>query len=535
MVMSASSRRGRSAPKTWDSAKTRRAVGSRRGGRSYSSKANAARAAKEAEAEALEVGLTAYSYRKPVGPALEPGTKFLQGKRKASVSKPDGPRLREPGMAYTEHLEEAEDLVNCLQGPLGLDLEWNFEYGRVYKTALLQICSTNLIILIHLSSIKTVPPSLVKVLQDPAVIKTGVAIRNDALKLQRDFNIQCRNIVELSQLAKLAEPERWASTKYLISLRALTRVYLGQKLRKDEERVSDWTKRPLSDKQIEYAASDVFVGLELLRKLAAFFPSEADAKDDAHCQHDDGSSSTPAPASLVAQLEALDSNVQEKEKETQEASKTFLSTTMEKALRLSSYDLLQERQDIEAVEQKRQALRKVQVQAKAPLDDDDDGGFVVTKVMLAHQRAMHAWLYESMSIQQLALSRSIRPTTAAGYILKALFEAKGTTLLDDFTDEHRLRLEQELKEGGQGMSVARKRFRGLSRALGWSGKAKDSSAASSAASSDSELETRSSSSDQETQAPGRAQRRATEVKAVCDEIDFVWDEEDEIEVVESTR
>lgn len=137
--------------------------------------------------------------------------------------------------------------------PLGLDLEWNFSRrsGQTYKTALVQLCSTNLIIVMQISSMRQLPPSLVRIRSDPSIIKTGVAIRNDAMKLQRDFDLRARNVVELSTLAKLVDPVRWAGRNTLISLKDLCKVYLGRSLKKDATRVSDWTKVPLQPIQIE--------------------------------------------------------------------------------------------------------------------------------------------------------------------------------------------------------------------------------------------------------------------------------------------
>nr|CDI51793.1 ribonuclease h-like protein [Melanopsichium pennsylvanicum 4] len=242
----------------------------------------AAQLARETERQELELGLEVYSHKSPAGPPHMYGTPFLAPLCKPwsssftldsnlnHVTRNKTERLKAPLLAYTNNPDEAVDLLSCLgPGPMGLDLEWNVDFRKGAKpTALLQICSPVLIVIVHLSAMNHyIPPILRSILQDATIIKTGVAIKNDALKLQRDFGINTRNIVELSNLAKLAQPYRWKSAGPLIALRDLTRVYLGKKLSKDQVRTSDWERWPLSDQQVEYAASDTLVGLEVLRAI----------------------------------------------------------------------------------------------------------------------------------------------------------------------------------------------------------------------------------------------------------------------------
>ncbi|KAN0059622.1 hypothetical protein ACQY0O_008191 [Thecaphora frezii] len=273
------STRPRTVPKTWSNTAPARQA------RSYSSRslrfspsssstsAAASAAAKEAALAALESGLEYYTYRKPVTCSLASGLPFLSHTSPFGSS-PSSPRLRSPGVGYTTTLAEATDLVHCLgRGPYALDLEWNFNHRRSYKTALLQIASPSLVVLVHLSRMKKLPEPLVALLTDEKAIKTGVSIRNDALKLERDFDVTCRGLVELSALARRLDAEAWEYKRGpLVSLRDLTRVYLGRKLRKEDVRTSDWTTMPLSEQQQEYAVNDVVASLEILRVLAAKVP-----------------------------------------------------------------------------------------------------------------------------------------------------------------------------------------------------------------------------------------------------------------------
>lgn len=464
----------------------RGAVSSSRGRSRYSTftwGTTADAAEKEAKLQELERGLDVYSHTTPAGPPHIAGSSFLNPLSKPSSSSLtlDHPflasasscasRLKTPSMAYTADPDEANDLLSCLgPGPLGLDIEWNVSYnGSAQRTALLQICSPSLVLVLHLSSMGTqLPPLLKSILEDPTIIKTGVAIKNDALKLQRDFQIHTRNALELSNLAKLAQPERWKDRKYLISLRDLTRTYLGRRLRKDAVRISNWEKYPLTKEQIEYAASDTFVSLEVLRAISEYFKA-AEGEGEG----------------LLGKLDRLNA-------------KDVGPMELEKALRLSAYDLWQERMELGAAEKHKRTLRTALRSLQAPpqeratspkapspskpkrpaatsagsSDSDNDDSITVTRVLLAYERATHTWLYSRQTIDQVASSSKIKPSTVANYILKSLLAAKAADrengqsgILEDFTREHRLRLDAELKS--YHFINYKKRFRTLAKSLGW--------------------------------------------------------------------
>lgn len=211
-------------------------------------------------------GLVSYSHSSPVGDWRIP---LIACSPQSCVSLAPG---RKPSVAYTRDYDEAEELLQCipLGQPLGLDLEWNFnpKTGAGYKTALLQLCSSSLIVIIQLSAIKRIPPRLRQILEHKGTIKTGVAVKADCTKLTRDYGIRVNGVLELSSVARRAQVDLWTAQRRrgLISLQELCRMYLKHDLVKDETRSSDWT-RMLTPKQVEYAASDAYVALEILGKL----------------------------------------------------------------------------------------------------------------------------------------------------------------------------------------------------------------------------------------------------------------------------
>ena len=133
------------------------------------------RHARLAEEQRLEAALPFYTYKEPV----------------VYYQQDTGGSKKAPSFCYSADIEEANDLLACLgTGPLGFDMEWDpaFRRGQAENpTALIQICSSSLIVLLHLTRMKSIPSGLTKILTDPHIIKCGVAILSDAKKFNRDL------------------------------------------------------------------------------------------------------------------------------------------------------------------------------------------------------------------------------------------------------------------------------------------------------------------------------------------------------------
>lgn len=178
-----------------------------------------------------------------------------------------------PRLHYLMHEREVNARVpevlaatGTLYQTVGLDLEW--EIGlRVSRTAVMQLATATDIFVIQLSKMATLPSCLVEMLQDPRIHKVGVAIQQDLCKLQRDFGVQSVGGIELSRVASALDPERWQRRRTLISLRELCMTYLERDLDKRSARISAWSRVPLTQTQLVYAASDAYVSLELLHAM----------------------------------------------------------------------------------------------------------------------------------------------------------------------------------------------------------------------------------------------------------------------------
>lgn len=258
-----------------------------------------------------------------------------------------------PRLHYITEVQEVENALpdamantGTLERIIGLDLEWNFGLS-VGKTAVLQLATAFDIFVIQLSQMKHMPDSLASILTDPHIPKTGVAIHQDFAKLQRDFGLIPAGGLELSRLAWRYDAKRWQNRRYLISLRDLCKGYLGVDLDKGATRISSWTQTPLSNEQIEYAASDAYVSLELAHAMLLY----------AHWKN-------------AITLNEVRASVQE-----------ALQTRLRKPQRSNSMS--------------------------APL---------------AHQRAWDAWK-QGTSLQELALEKHIRLTTAGAYVARAVQES----------------------------------------------------------------------------------------------------------------
>lgn len=221
-----------------------------------------------------------------------PGTRRPRGSRRDNFSKGLGrPQSLHPVFNWEDsvepgtvprYLRRAADVNKALevaQGPFGFDVEWKptFVKGQPQSPiALLQLAKEDQILLIQLSAMNEFPERLREILEDPHIIKAGVGIMEDAKKLWRDHGVSLLGAVELSHLARSADSSRWAGGKSreLISLTRLLEAYRSRRLNKGKARMSNW-ELPLTDQQINYAASDALAGYIVYQDLMNLNPHTA--------------------------------------------------------------------------------------------------------------------------------------------------------------------------------------------------------------------------------------------------------------------
>lgn len=157
--------------------------------------------------------------------------------------------------ALTRALQLLES--ECL---LGFDTETRpvFKKGKQNPPSLLQLATGERVFLFQLNAIG-LPDALGEVLAAKDIVKTGVAVRDDIKELQQLNHFDAAGFIDLGDRARDLE----LSTN---GLRNLAANLLGFRVSKSAQ-CSNWAARNLSQKQINYAATDAWVSRELYIKL----------------------------------------------------------------------------------------------------------------------------------------------------------------------------------------------------------------------------------------------------------------------------
>jgi ribonuclease D len=145
---------------------------------------------------------------------------------------------------------------------VGFDTETrpSFKKGQVYQVSLLQLAIPDKVFLIRINH-TGVTQEIADLFQNNNIVKAGVGIRDDLKALQKHRQFEPANCLDLSVLAKQAGLQ-------VESVKKLTALLLGFRISKSAQ-TSNWEAPTYTQKQIEYAATDAWVCLELYRKLVA--------------------------------------------------------------------------------------------------------------------------------------------------------------------------------------------------------------------------------------------------------------------------
>ncbi|KAJ4806739.1 Werner syndrome-like exonuclease [Rhynchospora pubera] len=152
---------------------------------------------------------------------------------------------------------------------VGLDIEWcpHGWHGTTGENsaALLQLCVGRRCLVFQLIHCDYIPDELSDFLLDDRFRFVGVGIHADLQKLDDDYDLEVENAVDLRYLAaeKTGRPvmRQWG-------LQNLVREFMGAHIVKPRNvRLSDWSRRALTQEQIEYAAFDAFTSFEIGRRL----------------------------------------------------------------------------------------------------------------------------------------------------------------------------------------------------------------------------------------------------------------------------
>lgn len=154
---------------------------------------------------------------------------------------------------------------------LGFDTETRptFRVGQSYPPAVLQLVGEHAAYVFQLRHCR-LSPALLRLLANPQIIKAGVALDRDVQELKKLASFTPAGFVDVGELAKQA-----GCTHH--GLRGLATLLLGFRVSKSSQ-TSNWAKATLTPAQIEYAATDAWVGRELYHKFQRLLPGKtADA------------------------------------------------------------------------------------------------------------------------------------------------------------------------------------------------------------------------------------------------------------------
>lgn len=142
----------------------------------------------------------------------------------------------------------------------GFDTETRptFRKGKINKVAMLQLATREHAFLFRINH-TGIPDFIKHILEDPAIIKIGVAIHDDLKSLNQIRPMKAGGFVDLQQYV----------TRFNIEdkgLKKLTANILGFRISKRYQ-TSNWEEEVLSAPQLEYAATDAWVCYEIYRRL----------------------------------------------------------------------------------------------------------------------------------------------------------------------------------------------------------------------------------------------------------------------------
>lgn len=181
--------------------------------------------------------------------------------------------------------DEAEHVVDYLlsQPILGFDTETRpaFEKGKRYRCSLLQVSTRTDCFLFRLNKIGLCP-AVLRLLGDKDVTKVGLAWKNDMLSLKELGNFEPGRFIDLQDMVRELGIEDQSLVKIYANL-------FGERISK-AERLSNWERNELTERQKEYAAIDAWACVRIYKEVTRLLdtrdyelvvqPSEKEVKDE---------------------------------------------------------------------------------------------------------------------------------------------------------------------------------------------------------------------------------------------------------------
>jgi ribonuclease D len=162
-------------------------------------------------------------------------------------------------------VEDEENIDDCIReirkyDVVGFDTESkpSFKKYSTHQVSLIQLATPEEVFLFRIN--KTgFNGGLIRLFEDSSIIKVGVSIHDDIIRLKAISDFNPHNFLELQDLTNDFGIES-------NSLRKLAAIVLGFRISKSQQ-LSNWEAEQLSDNQLIYAATDAWASLEIYNKL----------------------------------------------------------------------------------------------------------------------------------------------------------------------------------------------------------------------------------------------------------------------------
>ncbi len=158
---------------------------------------------------------------------------------------------RKKNIFFINSFENQEKFLEKLQNQkiIGIDTEFDWRNTYFPILSLIQISTASDIFLVDSMDFEN-EKFLKQIFEDKSILKIFHSVRSDSTVLSNCKNIHITNIYDIQQA------EKFITKGEISSYAKLVEKYFGIKIDKSETN-SNWLKRPLSEKQLNYAAEDV--------------------------------------------------------------------------------------------------------------------------------------------------------------------------------------------------------------------------------------------------------------------------------------
>eukprot|EP00976_Prorocentrum_cordatum_P017451 350932-Prorocentrum_minimum.AAC.4 len=152
---------------------------------------------------------------------------------------------------------------------MSLDCEWSPPWYRgdaPERICVIQLATETACLVFNVVHIQKLPEPMVQLLKDETIMKFGVNVQGDCTRLERDFDVEVSGWHDLISAARLHK-QKGDSLPSSRSLGDLVKTVLHRDMEKaGGARIGDWSKWPLSESQVLYAALDVCLASDVFLK-----------------------------------------------------------------------------------------------------------------------------------------------------------------------------------------------------------------------------------------------------------------------------